>query len=104
MFNLGIDRDEHKASERAFYKLDVSQETVPLLNNADDIRRNAENIINGEIERVNAGGTPMSNPSKDQVEAAYHDFAAKLKDQTDKKVLIQKSRKMLMISVRKRMS
>ena len=80
VFNLGVDRDEHKASERAFYKLDVSQESVPLLNNADDIRRNAENIINGEVERVNAGGAPMSNPSKDQVEAAYNDFAAKLKD------------------------
>ncbi|MCL5027702.1 MAG: hypothetical protein M1480_01645 [Bacteroidetes bacterium] len=93
VFNLGVDRDEHKASERAFYKLDVSQETVPLLNNADDIRRNAENIITGEAERVNAGGAPMSNPSKDQVEAAYNDFAAKLKDQTDKKSTYSKEQK-----------
>ena len=93
VFNFGIDRGEHKASERAFYGLDISQESVPPLFTIDDVRRQAENIIKGEVERVNAGGTPMSNPSKDQVEAAYNDFAAKLKDQTDKKSIYSKEQK-----------
>ncbi len=93
VFNMGIDRDEHKASERAFYGLDVSLESVPDMFSADDVRRYAENIIKGEVERVNAGGTAMINPSKDQVEAVYNDFAAKLKDQAEKKTTYSKEQK-----------
>ena len=93
VLNLGIDRDEHKASERVFYGLDISQESVPPLVSIDDVRLQAENIIKGEVERVNAGGTPMSNPSKDQVEAAYNDLTAKMKDQSNKKLTLSKEQR-----------
>ena len=44
-----------------------------------------KNIIDGERERVRAGGVPMSNPTVDEVAAEYNNFLLVREDQSKKK-------------------
>jgi len=93
VFNLGIDRDKYKASDRAFYQLDISQESVPDLTTQDNLCRNAEHIITGDAVRTAAGGAAMVNPSKDEVEVVYNDYLSKLSSQSTKKEAYAKEQK-----------
>ncbi len=90
VFNLGIIRGEYKASERAYFHIDVSQESIPVLKNEDSIKTNAENIISGDPLRVAAGGRPMMNPSKDEVQGVLNEYKSKLQDQSTKKDILEK--------------
>ncbi len=90
VFNLGVEREIYPKSARAYYKLDVSSNSVPPLLKESDIVYWGEQLINGEAERVTNGGEPMTNPSIVEVEAVYNDFVAQnnaqstLKDAYDK--------------------
>ncbi len=93
VFNFGIARGKYKVSERAFFQLDVSQETVPDLKTAERLKTGAENIIKGDALRVAAGGAEMANPSKAEVEIVYNEYLAKLADQSTKKDVFEKEQK-----------
>lgn len=85
VFNLGVHRGVHNASERAFYGLDVSQEELPSLTKENDVIHWALQVKEGEAARVLAGGTAMVNPSALEVETAYNNYKAKHDIQSEKK-------------------
>jgi hypothetical protein len=85
VFNLGVARGRYKASDRAYYQLNVSQESVPDLFSEDSLRTWAENIINGDPVRVAAGGTEIVNPAVAEVTEVYNEYVTKLVDQIGKK-------------------
>jgi len=73
-FNNGVAREVFPASHRAFYKLDVNSNSVPPLDKETDVVYWGEQLATGDIARVAAGGTAMSNPSIADVNADYTDF------------------------------
>jgi hypothetical protein len=66
-FNMAVLREEFSASDRAYYQLDISSDSVPKLTTDEDLTTWAENIIAGEAKRVLEGGEAMANPSAAQV-------------------------------------
>ncbi|MCX6152432.1 MAG: hypothetical protein NTX22_18040 [Ignavibacteriales bacterium] len=93
VFNLGVARGKYKVSDRAYYQLDVNQETVPDLKTEQNLRTWTENIINGEPKRTAAGGAEMVNPSIAEVEAVYNTYVIKLTEQSTKKDAYEKEQK-----------
>lgn len=93
VFNLGIAREKYKVSERAYFQLDISQESLPDLKVGEDLRTYAEYIINGDPKRVAAGSAEMINPSKAEVEQVYNEYVTKLTDQSAKKDNYEKEQK-----------
>lgn len=62
VFNLGVDREKYPAAHRAFYHLEVSSAAVPNLDAEADVFLWAGRLIDGDAERVAAGGAAMANP------------------------------------------
>jgi hypothetical protein len=93
VFNLGIDMGKYKASERGYFQLDISQESVPDLKSVDNICLLAGNIINGDPKRVAAGCAEMANPSTAEVGAVFQDFSVKLTNQSTSKDIFEKEQK-----------
>jgi len=85
VFNLGVHRGVHTASERAFFGLDVSQEELPSLTKENDVIHWALQVKDGEAARVLAGGTAMVNPTALEVETEYNSYKAKHDIQSEKK-------------------
>lgn len=89
-FNNAIGRKIFKVADRAYYGLDVNDDTVPVITKESDAVQWADNIIKGEKSRLENNGEPMAMPSADEVETAYNDLLAKdqtqsmLKDEYDK--------------------
>lgn len=71
VFNMGVERGVYAASDRAYYGLAVSSNSLPYLNSDSDLQLWATNIKNGETARVAAGGTAMSNPTAAEVDAQH---------------------------------
>lgn len=61
--NDAIDRGEFTTSVRAFYGIDVSDKTVPVIANYNDMKTRGQQLIDGEAARVAAGGTAMTFPT-----------------------------------------
>jgi hypothetical protein len=61
--NDAIARGEFEPSVRAFYGIDVSDEAVPVISSNDDLKTRGQQLIDGEAERITAGGTAMTFPS-----------------------------------------
>lgn len=74
VFNLGIKRGNYSLEERSFYGLSVSDGTVPMLNSETEIIQWGNNIINGDTERIAAGGAPMVNPSIEELRLVYYEM------------------------------
>lgn len=85
VFNLGVDREEYTAAQRAFFQLDVSHDTVPRLITEQEIAMWAERIVSGDAARVTAGGAAMTNPTAAQVGTKRTAYIAAQGDQTVKK-------------------
>lgn len=66
-FNMAVLREEFSPTDRAYYQLDVSSDSVPKLTTDEDLVQWAANIQTGEAARVAAGGDAMANPSAAQV-------------------------------------
>jgi hypothetical protein len=62
-FNMGVDRGIFPASHRAFYQLDVSSKSVPLLNTEPLVTLWGQRLIDGDVERLAAGGVAMPMPT-----------------------------------------
>lgn len=66
-FNMGVARGVCQASERAFFQLDVSSESLPSLDGEADLLTWAERIVAGETARTAAGGVAILQPSATEV-------------------------------------
>ena len=74
VFNFGIERGNYSLQDRSFYGLSVSDGTVPVLNSETEIIQWGNNIINGDAERITAGGVPMANPSIEELMLRYYEM------------------------------
>ena len=67
--NMGIDRGVFPASARAFYQLDVSQESLPSMSSEADLVLWAGRAVSGEAARIAAGGSAIPFPPIAEVSA-----------------------------------
>jgi hypothetical protein len=72
--NKAIRREEIPASARAFYQLNVNDETLPKITTESELTTWGQNIIDGEAARIAAGGAPITFPSVAQVTAKVTAF------------------------------
>lgn len=90
VFNFRIARGESPATDRAFYKIDFDDDTVPKLTSKADVKLWAGQLTLGEAKRVSKGGAPMVDPSATLLQNASNDYTAKLKIQSDFKTSYDK--------------
>ena len=74
VFNLCIQRGQFQNEERAYFQLDINQETVPRLTTEADVLYWGQRLIEGEALRTSQKHNPMSNPAIGDVELAYNEF------------------------------
>jgi hypothetical protein len=74
VLNLSIIRNEIKREHKAFYKLEPDNFTVPDLSTENALIEWGKNLIDGEAERLQNGGTPMFNPTIAKVKVHYDIF------------------------------
>lgn len=74
VLNLSIIRNEIKKSVKPLYQLDESSLAVPDLTSNESILKWGENILKGESLRLQAGGTPIYNPTIARVNVAFSQF------------------------------
>jgi hypothetical protein len=73
-FNMGVDRGVFPASHRAFYQLEISSKKVPLLNTEPLVTLWGQRLIDGDVERLVAGGAAIPMPSITEVTTEYNIF------------------------------
>ena len=93
VFNLCVAREKYKVSERAYFQLDINQESLPDIRTSESLCTWAENIISGDPKRVAAGSAEMINPSRAEVETVYNEYVTKLNVQSTKKDAYEKEQK-----------
>lgn len=85
VFNFNVARGEFLSTDRAYYKIDINDNTVPYIGSKSSLLLWARHLILGEERRINEGGVPMNNPSISLVEQALNDYTEKYKIQSDYK-------------------
>lgn len=85
VFNFGIERNKYPLQDRSFYGLSMSGGSVPYLNSEADIVQWGNNIINGDAERIAAGGAPMSNPSVSEIKVVFEEMIQLIQTQSSLK-------------------
>lgn len=85
VFNLGVARELFPAAHRAFYLLDVTSEAVPPLDSAESIVTWGQRIIEGDAQRVAAGGAGMALPTATEVQTVFDAYVAVSTTQADRK-------------------
>jgi hypothetical protein len=95
VFNLGVARGKYPAGHRSYYGLETSSDAVPDMGTEDLVKLWAHHLIDGDANRLLAGGLPMANPDIAEVQAALtametqitaHDNFAFLLDQKQEAV------------------
>jgi hypothetical protein len=81
-FNNGIARGVFPVNHRPFYRLDVNDNSVPIIYKETDLQTWAMNIKDGDANRITAGGKPMAMPTAAEVETEYQAYAAHRQAQT----------------------
>lgn len=76
--NDAIARGEIDRSKRVLYNLDENDATVPVMSRAQDVVDWGDNVVQGEADRVAAGGTALSQPSAAQIATLLADAKDKL--------------------------
>lgn len=74
VLNLAVVRGEIKKEQKQLYQLNPDSENVPALNSEKALLHWGKCIIEGENERVRAGGIPIYNPSIAKVKVYYDIF------------------------------
>ncbi|HOK36355.1 MAG TPA: hypothetical protein PLR72_03745 [Paludibacteraceae bacterium] len=74
VLNLAVVRGEIKKEQKQLYQLNPDSENVPALNSEKALLHWGKCIIEGENERVRAGGFPIYNPSIAKVKVYYDIF------------------------------
>ncbi|MFN0274494.1 MAG: carboxypeptidase-like regulatory domain-containing protein [Chitinophagales bacterium] len=69
VFNMGVTRGKYLAAHRAFFGQDVTSEALPPLVSESDIMLAAQNIVEGDVQRIAAGGAEMDNPKTSELDA-----------------------------------
>ena len=73
-FNNGVDREMFSASHRAFYQLDVNSNSVPDISTEPLLTLWGQRLIDGDVQRIAAGGAPMAMPTIAEVTFEYNAF------------------------------
>ena len=73
-FNNGVARGVFDASQRAYYLLDVSSDSVPPLDSDEKLNTWGQRLLAGETERMAVGLTPMAMPSAAEVQMVFEAF------------------------------
>lgn len=73
-FNNSVERGVFPASDRAYYQLDMSSNSVPPLDTEALVLLWGQNIIDGDAIRTAAGGTPLAFPTIAEVSGRYTAF------------------------------
>lgn len=73
-----VKRELHDEGVFKYYGLDANEPTVPPLYLDDDVLFWGTQIIQGEANRVAAGGAAMTNPDVEAFKPIYEDFKQKL--------------------------
>lgn len=71
VFNLGVRRAKYPAADRSFYQINISSESVPNLDDEDDVLLWGSRLVTGDPLRVAAGGAAMENPDIAEVATAH---------------------------------
>ncbi|MEZ6111030.1 MAG: hypothetical protein R3C99_08450 [Pirellulaceae bacterium] len=66
-FNMAVARGVCQASERGFFQLDISAESLPALDGEADLLTWAERIVAGEADRTAAGGVAILQPTAAEI-------------------------------------
>lgn len=74
VLNLSVIRNEIKNEHKVFYKLDLDNHAVPDLSTEVALLEWGENLIKGERERCQNGGTAMYNPTIAKVQVHFDRF------------------------------
>lgn len=74
VLNMAVIRNEIKKENKKLYGLDLQDYTVPDLSTEAGIIKWGEQIIQGENERLRAGGVPIYNPTIAKVNVHFNIF------------------------------
>ena len=74
VFNMSVERGEHKEEEREFFGLPKNLKSIPPLTNDTKTIELGKRLIDGDIERQRAGGVPIYSPSMALVKANYEAY------------------------------
>ncbi len=83
VFNLGIKRGVYTAAQRDFFNLPVGSDALPDLDKAVDVLKWANAVVNGDANRITAGGAAMSNPTAAEVQATLTPFHTAFDNQSN---------------------
>ena len=73
-FNNGADREVFPHSHKAFYQLDVNSDSVPKMDTEAEVTLWGDHLIEGDAERILAGGAAMVMPSIADVTTEVNNF------------------------------
>ena len=91
VFILGSERGDYPKGDRPFYGLNIENPVLPPLRSESEVYQAAGQVIQGDAQRIAAGGAPMANPTVAQVQAKLTVFnplmiaGSNLKDALDQK-------------------
>ncbi len=74
VLNMCVQRNEIKREAKRLYKLEPDSFAVPDLTSEATLLKWGQNLIDGEAERTNAGGTPLYNPTIAKLKVHYDIF------------------------------
>ena len=84
-FNNGVKRGVFPASHKAFYQLDVNSDSVPQMDTEAEVNLWGNHLIDGDAERITAGGAAMSMPAITEVTTEVNLFQTLNADQSTAK-------------------
>jgi len=74
VYNFAVLRGDLKKDGKNYYNLSPDTDTLPNLNSEENIMIWAQNLIDGERQRVGQGGAPMTNPTISNLSIFYEKF------------------------------
>lgn len=82
VFNLGVGRGKYAEGDRAFYNLPVDSNALPELVKDSDLILWSTRAVDGDSERITAGGAAMANPDAVEVDTARNTYIATFNTQS----------------------
>lgn len=90
--NMAIARGELNPEVRTIYGMDIEESRLPSLNSEKDLIDWGKKIISGEMQRMQRGQTPITNPTIAVVRVRFEQF---LEAHNHHKILLQNTQRML---------
>jgi hypothetical protein len=92
VYNMAVARGELKKNGKNYYNLPLDTTALPDLSNEENVLRWGQYLIEGERQRVVAGGAPMSNPTISSLSVNYEIFKEMRAEQQFLQIAIQHKR------------